>query len=191
SPYMPNDTTLYFSSKGHSSIGGYDIFVSHFRNGSWTEPEDLNSPINTPFDEINYRISKNRTFAYYASDRSEGYGNFDIYKITKGFDLEVDPEIAAKFGIFAEVDSNQNIALSENFNFYEEESNGLYPETSLEQLKSDAALKEKLANQKAGEKLTSANQNEINQLKQDKTITVEKTSDGTLSVTEKFEGNAI
>lgn len=97
SPYLPNDTTLYFSSKGHNSIGGYDVFVSYKRAGIWTTPQNLEIPINTPFDEINYVVSPKGDLAYYASNRDEGYGQFDIYFITKGYDETIDPALLALF----------------------------------------------------------------------------------------------
>ena len=81
-PFLLNDTVLYFSSKGHSSIGGWDVFVSHKRDTGWTFPENLGIPVNTPFDEVNYMIAHDESKAYYSSSREGGYGGFDIYTIT-------------------------------------------------------------------------------------------------------------
>ena len=97
SPYFSNDTTLYFSSKGHSSIGGYDVFVSYYRKGEWSKPKNLDIPINTAYDEINYIVSKDGKFAVYASNRTETYGEYDIFFITKGYDEEIDPILLAQF----------------------------------------------------------------------------------------------
>jgi len=54
-PYLlPDGRTLYFCSKGHNSMGGYDIFKPVFSpvSGKWSTPENLDFAINTPFDEI-------------------------------------------------------------------------------------------------------------------------------------------
>jgi len=77
-----NDSTLYFSSKGHSSMGGYDIFKSYLLpDGRWTEPENLGFPVNSPDDDLFFSISDNGRFGYYASKSGEGYGDYDIYSI--------------------------------------------------------------------------------------------------------------
>ena len=81
-PFLVGDDLLYFSSKGHSSIGGYDVFYSKLSNGEWTNPQSLGIPINTPQDEISYvRSKKDPQTAFYASARVDGYGYKDIYKI--------------------------------------------------------------------------------------------------------------
>ncbi|MBH83631.1 MAG: hypothetical protein CMP70_03030 [Flavobacteriales bacterium] len=84
SVYMAADgKTMYFSSQGHTSIGGYDIFVS-YRNelGLWDEPINMGYPINTPYDELYFSISANGKKAYFASNRDGGKGGMDIYCAT-------------------------------------------------------------------------------------------------------------
>ena len=93
SPFMLNDTTLYFSSKGHSSIGGYDIFVSYLRGDSWSIPENLKIPVNSPYDEINYINGHDGSHAFMASNRQGGFGSFDIYMVTEGTEEEINEEM--------------------------------------------------------------------------------------------------
>ena len=82
-PFLMGDDLLYFSSKGHSSIGGYDIFFSEIKNDKWKNPVSLGIPINTPGDEVSYVRSKiNNEVAYYSSSRLNGYGYLDIYRVT-------------------------------------------------------------------------------------------------------------
>jgi len=78
----PDGKTLYFSSKGHSSMGGYDIFKTKFEKGEWTTPENVGFPINSPEDDIFFIISKDEKRAYFSSYREEGYGDKDIYMMT-------------------------------------------------------------------------------------------------------------
>lgn len=78
----PDGKTIYFSSQGHNSMGGYDIFKSEFKDGKWGEPENLGWPINGPDDDVFFVISANGKHGYYASNKKDGYGEKDIYKIT-------------------------------------------------------------------------------------------------------------
>ncbi|RMG79624.1 MAG: hypothetical protein D6707_07840, partial [Bacteroidetes bacterium] len=79
----PNGRTMYFSSQGHNSMGGYDIFVVHKNDlEQWTEPINLGYPINTPYDDMFFAATANGKFAYIASNREGGAGGMDIYKVT-------------------------------------------------------------------------------------------------------------
>ncbi|WP_375436411.1 OmpA family protein [uncultured Hymenobacter sp.] len=78
----PDGKTMYFSSEGHSSMGGYDIFKSTFQNGKWSAPENLGWPINTPDDDVFFVISASGRHGYYSSFRDDGMGSKDIYQIT-------------------------------------------------------------------------------------------------------------
>ncbi|UOQ98570.1 OmpA family protein [Hymenobacter sp. 5317J-9] len=78
----PDGKTLYFSSEGHNSMGGYDIFKSVLENGKWGEPENLGWPINTPDDDVFFVTSASGRHGYYSSDRPGGLGAKDIYRIT-------------------------------------------------------------------------------------------------------------
>lgn len=74
--------TLYFSSKGHSTIGGYDLFTSHIDDeGLWTEPENLGYPINSTDDDVFLVVSPDGKRGYYSSEKKDGFGLQDIYKI--------------------------------------------------------------------------------------------------------------
>ena len=98
SPYLdPNGKRFYFSSKGHSSMGGYDIFKSSRENGSWTEPVNMGHPINTPADDIYFSMTTRYNRGYYASSTLDGKGDMDLYRIT--FADERDP-VAELIGLF-------------------------------------------------------------------------------------------
>ncbi|NUM50717.1 MAG: PD40 domain-containing protein [Flavobacteriales bacterium] len=78
----PDGKTLYFSSEGHSSSGGYDIFKSELKNGSWQKPENIGYPINTPDDDVFFVISGSGRRGYYSSVKKDTYGEKDVYVIT-------------------------------------------------------------------------------------------------------------
>jgi outer membrane protein OmpA-like peptidoglycan-associated protein/tetratricopeptide (TPR) repeat protein len=84
SPFIHVDNqTLYFSSDGHTGMGGYDLFVTRRdENGDWSEPENLGFPLNTHYDEIGLIVNAKGDKGYFASDRMSGEVR-DIYS----FDL--------------------------------------------------------------------------------------------------------
>ena len=74
--------TLYFSSKGHPGMGGYDIFSSTLGdNGKWSNPINLGYPINTPDDDLFFSMMGNGKVGYLSSNREQGVGGRDIYKL--------------------------------------------------------------------------------------------------------------
>lgn len=80
-PFVAEDGTLYFSSRGHDSMGGYDIFKTTFDSatGVFTPPANLGVPINLPGDDTFFTLYGQ--FAYFSSNRAAGYGENDIYKV--------------------------------------------------------------------------------------------------------------
>lgn len=83
SPYIdPNNTTLYFSSKGHSSMGGYDVFKTILIDSIWTYPMNLGSPLNSNSDDIFLIMPDKYNRGYFSSDRVGGKGKMDIYRIS-------------------------------------------------------------------------------------------------------------
>lgn len=80
---MSDGKTMYFSSKGHETMGGFDIFKSVMDStGKWSEPKNIGFPVNSADDDVSFVISANGKHGYYAAVKKEGYGNRDIYMIT-------------------------------------------------------------------------------------------------------------
>lgn len=81
-PFITEDgQTLYFSSKGHYNIGGYDIFFAKKNGENWSDPENLGFPFNTTDDDVFFFPLKNGSVAYYSKYKETGYGDNDIYRI--------------------------------------------------------------------------------------------------------------
>lgn len=85
----PDGKTLFFSSKGHNSMGGYDVFFSIEENGKWSTPMNLGAPVNTPDDEYFFVMSVDGKRAYYSSSTGDGMGGKDIYLVHLDTDREV------------------------------------------------------------------------------------------------------
>ena len=79
--FSPDGDTLWFSSKGHNSIGGYDIFYSVKDSaGIWGEAVNYGIPVNTPWDELFFfPPEKQYDHFYFSSNRSGSLGGMDIF----------------------------------------------------------------------------------------------------------------
>ena len=75
----PDGVTLYFSSRGHKNMGGYDLFKTKLQdNEQWEEPRNMGYPINSVMDDIFISTVNNEDY-FFSSNRSGGYGFSDIY----------------------------------------------------------------------------------------------------------------
>ena len=74
---------LYFSSRSHNSTGGFDIFKAYYnvKSNSFSEPQNMGSPVNSPDDDFCFVASGEEGFAYFTSQRSSGPGEFKVYKM--------------------------------------------------------------------------------------------------------------
>lgn len=87
-PFIHADgKTLFFSSEGHNSIGGYDIFYSSLDSGKWSSPVNMGYPLNTTDDDRYYVISAKGDKGYFSSNRNSkgGDGSQDIYSVKPGW----------------------------------------------------------------------------------------------------------
>jgi len=80
----PDGKTLYFSSEGHKSMGGFDIFktVLDPATNTWRTPENVGYPVNTADDDVFFVLSANGRHGYYMSLSADGFGRRDLYMIT-------------------------------------------------------------------------------------------------------------
>ncbi len=81
----PDGISLYFSSKGHETMGGYDIFFSYKKeDGQWSKPVNFGYPVNTVGDDRYYVLTADGKHGYYSSGAPGGFGQQDIYSVTPG-----------------------------------------------------------------------------------------------------------
>lgn len=82
----PDNRILVYSSKGKSSMGGYDIFRTVFNtaDSAWAAPENMGYPINSPDDDIYYVLTASGEYGYYSSGKDGGSGLQDIYRVYPG-----------------------------------------------------------------------------------------------------------
>jgi len=82
-PFLHYDgRTLYFSSDGHDGFGEHDLFVVRMNEaGEWGEPQNLGKGINTQTNDVGFYVDALGKKAYFASQRSGGYGGMDIYSM--------------------------------------------------------------------------------------------------------------
>ncbi len=81
-PYMhPDGRTLFFSSRGHENMGGYDIFMATIDKNSnlFNKPENIGYPISTADDDIFFNCATDGKTGYFSSFRNDSYGDKDIY----------------------------------------------------------------------------------------------------------------
>jgi len=83
-PFLCNDgRTLYFSSNSTASIGGFDVFKSVFNEKlqKWSALENVGKPINSAGDDVYFKLQNDGYKGYLASNRKEGFGEFDLYNV--------------------------------------------------------------------------------------------------------------
>lgn len=83
SPFLGVDNkTMYFSSNGPRSMGGFDIFVTQIdEEDNWSEPINMGYPLNTVDDDIFYTTTADGRTGYYSSEKLDGQGDKDIYTV--------------------------------------------------------------------------------------------------------------
>jgi len=81
-PFLRSDgITFYFASKGHNSLGGYDLFVTRYDSdkGSFLQPKNLGMPFNSPSNDYMMVIDEVNNLGWFASDRNQPEGRVCIY----------------------------------------------------------------------------------------------------------------
>lgn len=78
----PDKKTLYFVSKGHNSMGGFDIFKSiYIGKNNWSKPKNIGYPINTTSDDLSFSIIANGNSAYVSRPQIDNTYLNNVFKV--------------------------------------------------------------------------------------------------------------
>jgi outer membrane protein OmpA-like peptidoglycan-associated protein len=93
-PYLANDGTLYFSSKGHAGFGGFDLFMASMnQNYIFEYAVNLGANINSPKDDMSIIFKGDNRTGYFASNRLSGTDD-DIFYFRRGNkQIRIDGEV--------------------------------------------------------------------------------------------------
>lgn len=125
SPYMHADgNTFYFSSKGHNTMGEFDVFKTTYNDetNSFSPVENLEYPINTVGNDVFFVLNVDGQKAYYSSLKDDSFGSEDIYEIDTRFG---DNDLKVKAGMLYK----ENVAGKGKITLLDNESNkvaGIY-----------------------------------------------------------------
>jgi outer membrane protein OmpA-like peptidoglycan-associated protein len=121
----PDGKTLYFSSNGENTMGGFDIFKSVYEKGKWSSPVNLGVPINSADDDVCFVLTANGEHGYYTSEKIGGQGKKDIYRIKFLDEIKNNnrPKLTLLKGII--FDSKTNAPLSALIEIYDNDENKL------------------------------------------------------------------
>jgi hypothetical protein len=89
--------TLFFSSQGHNTMGGFDLFKCKWNSeeNTWTKAENLGYPLNTTDDDRSICLSSDNRVGYISAFRQGGLGDLDIYRVKF---IDVEPKLALYLG---------------------------------------------------------------------------------------------
>jgi hypothetical protein len=108
-PFLSMDgNVLYFASKGHNSMGGFDVFKSDFseEKNQWGIPLNLGFPVNNAYDNNGICMSGKGRYGYVSAIRPEGKGDLDIYRVTFN---TVDAELTVVKGVIGSGDGGNKL----------------------------------------------------------------------------------
>ena len=90
-PYITKEGVLYFSSDGHSGLGGLDVFATKIAFDEYDQPVvNVGRPINGPSDDFSFIIDNDKKEGYFSSNREGGLGEDDIYQFVENEPLVLD-----------------------------------------------------------------------------------------------------
>ena len=115
-PFLMSDgVVLYFSSKGHNALGGYDIFVTRFNaaQNAFLPPQQLGMPFNSPGDDMLFVIDEYRNIGWFASDRFCPEGKIYIYTFVPNPTIKLldtkDPELLRNAAMLNQITADTSI----------------------------------------------------------------------------------
>ncbi len=82
-PFITEDgKTLFFSSRGHYNMGGYDVFyTTALDSGKWSVPLNAGYPLNTTDDDLFFMPVGKGYEGYLSKFDDNGFGQQDIFRV--------------------------------------------------------------------------------------------------------------
>ena len=87
-PSMRSDGRLYFSSDGHTTLGGLDVMYAAMNDGVWSAPRHVSYPLNSSFDDFSMVWNADSKSGYFSSDRSGADRIYTFSEINPMISLE-------------------------------------------------------------------------------------------------------
>ncbi len=84
--YHSKSATLYFSTMGRRTLGGFDIYRTKGVGNQWTEPQHIGLPFNSSANDVYYTLGDGERSAFMASNRRGSFNEseeaccYDLYK---------------------------------------------------------------------------------------------------------------
>jgi outer membrane protein OmpA-like peptidoglycan-associated protein len=98
-----NDKKLYFSSDGHVGLGGLDVYEVAYTEEGFEEVKNVGQPINSRRDDFSYIVNEHNQKGYFASNRTNGKGDDDIYSFKRLMVEEIPASKNAIAGVVTEL----------------------------------------------------------------------------------------
>lgn len=100
---------VYFSSRGHNSTGGFDVFKAYYNTvtKTFSAPENMGSPVNSPDDDFCFVASSEENSAYFTSQRASGPGTLTVYKMKYSNTEELPVAINGRFSCIGQPELKQ------------------------------------------------------------------------------------
>lgn len=109
-PSIDSENKLYFSSNGHAGFGLLDVFVSKKQGDSFSKPNNVGKPVNGGYDDFSFNLNIGENQGFFASNRPEGVGSDDIYKLEETKPLIITNCSQFIAGIITDVTTEKPIA---------------------------------------------------------------------------------
>lgn len=82
-PFIHASGTLFFSSTGHRTLGGMDVFFADLTlPADEMEVVNIGEPFNSASDDLGFIMNDDRTGGFFSSDRGPTFGKDDVYKFS-------------------------------------------------------------------------------------------------------------
>ena len=78
-PFIHESGVLFFTSDGHSGMGGLDLFMIDLSGRKWGRVINLGEPFNSESDDLGIVLTPGGSRGYFTSNRVDGKGQDDIY----------------------------------------------------------------------------------------------------------------